>query len=56
MKIISNFILVFSICATLKFILIEQLKLNDYENIINKVLYVIILIPFIRIFLRIFKS
>ena len=56
MKIISNFILVFALCATVKYITIEQLKLKDYESLINKIIYGIQILVFIRILFRFLKS
>ena len=56
MKFISNFILIFSICSTIKYILLEKLKLNDYERIINIVLYIVQLIAFLRILIRFLKA
>ena len=56
MKIISNLILVFSLCSTIKYILLEKLKLNDYESIINKFIYFIQIITLIRILIRFLKA
>ncbi len=55
MKIISNVILVFSLCSTLRYILIERLELKDYERIINLVLNSIQILLYIRIIYRFFK-
>ena len=55
MKIISNVILVYSLCSTIRFFLIEKLKFDSYETIINVILYSIQIILILKIFLRIFK-
>ena len=56
MKIISNFILVFSLCATIKYILLEQSNLKEYEKIINAILYGIYFLFLLRILFRLFKN
>ena len=56
MKIISNFIFIFSLCATIKYTLIEQLKFKDYEKIINAILYLIHFLFLLRIIFRLFKT
>ena len=56
MKIISNVILIYSLCASIKYILIEQMKLKDYEKLINIALYAIQFIAIMRILFRLFKT
>ena len=55
MKIISNVILVYSICATIRFILIDKYKLVSYERAINIVLYSIQIGLVLKIIYRFFR-
>ena len=55
MKIISNVILVYSLCSTIRFFLLEKLKLDSHATIINLTIYFIQIILILKIFLRLFK-
>ena len=52
MKIISNVILIYSLCATIRFILIDKYKFVSYERAINIILYLIQICLFIKIMYR----
>ena len=54
MKIISNVILVYALCSTLRFFLIEKYKLISFERTVNIALYSIQIILFLKILYRFF--